>query len=457
MKEQSDSQAGNSRKLALNVIYDIFENKAYTNISLDKKLKGSSLNQTDRNLVTELVNGTVRMVKHLDWVLNLFLQKPIEKMNPWIKNILRMSVYQILFMDKIPDYAIVNTAVNMSRKKVGKGLSGVVNGVLRRIIASPERIIYPVPAGSIDYYAVFYSLPVFLVQSVIEQWGQEKAEEIFKYWNERARVSLRCNQLKTEPLELQAKLQKEKVVTQLSSFYSGALAIEKISIGFDNLKAFHEGLFYIQNESSMLAAHILNPQPGERIYDLCCGVGGKTTHFAEIMKNQGEISAYDLYDHKIELLKHNCRRLGIHIVKGEARDLLSFNPDRKADKVYLDAPCSGWGVLSRRADSRWSQTEEAIAELNHLQALLLQKAGELVDNGGTLVYSTCTINRSENEQQVDQFLKNHPDFMIEGFAETLNMAGLDAIDQNQAATGMLTLLPGKYRTDGMFYAKIKRK
>lgn len=446
------------RELSLEIVYNVMEKGAYTNIELDQYLRKFPLLVDDRHLVTEIVNGTIRMLKHLDWVLNLFLQKPLEKQNPWLRNCLRISLYQVLFMDKIPDYAAVNSAVELSRKKAGSKLSGVVNGVLRNIIRGRDSIKYPDPVDSIEYLAVYYSQPEWLVQKCLEEYGIPATRDMLLYFNHRPVQILRNNELLGSRDELIDTLSKEGIHCQASNRTPWGMQVESMEKSLEEITAFQAGRFYVQNEASMLTVSILKPQEGENIIDLCCGVGGKTSFIAEQMNNMGTIDAYDIYDHKLVLLANNCTRLGIAIVKVHKQDILSISEGLKQGQgVLLDVPCSGLGVLNRRADSRWRKTPDIISELSSLQCSLLQKAASMVLPGGRLIYSTCTINREENDELVKKFISINPDFVLEGFAEDISFFPLDREDKEKAAGGMLTVLPGKYETDGMFYAKIRRK
>jgi 16S rRNA (cytosine967-C5)-methyltransferase len=446
------------RELSLEIVYNVMEKGAYTNIMLDQYLKKFPLLSDDRHLVTEIVNGTIRMLKHLDWVLNLFLQKPLEKLNPWLRNSLRISLYQMLFMDKIPDYACVNSGVELSRKKAGSKLSGVVNGVLRNIIRGRDSIKYPEPVDSKEYLAVYYSQPEWLVEKCLEEYGIDATRDMLLYFNRRPALMLRNNELLGSRAELIDTLRQEEIHFQASDKTPWGMHVETMGKSLEEIVAFQAGRFYVQNEASMLAVSILKPQAGENIIDLCCGVGGKTTFMAEQMNNVGKIDAYDIYEHKLALLLNNCTRLGITIVEGHKQDILGFDEGLKqAEGVLLDAPCSGLGVLNRRADSRWRKNLDSISELSLLQCNLLQKAASMVLPGGRLIYSTCTINQEENDDVVKQFISNNTDFILEGFVQDISFFPLDSKDKEMAAGGMLTLLPGKYETDGMFYAKMRRK
>ncbi|MFA7078355.1 MAG: 16S rRNA (cytosine(967)-C(5))-methyltransferase RsmB [Syntrophomonas sp.] len=456
-KYKNQKRENDPRKLSLLVVYNVLEKGAYTNILLDRYLRNSDLASDDRHLVTEIVNGTVRMLKHLDWVLNLFLRKPIDKQNPWLRNILRISLYQMLFMEKIPDYASINSAVVLTRNKVGPGLGAVVNGVLRNIARNRDSIKYPDPKDIVTYFSVYYSQPEWLIERWLVEYDLQLVQDMLAYFNRRPTVFLRNNQLSGNREELIEDLTREGICCLASSRSPWGLLIKSMHESLQDSNTYQQGRFYVQNEASMLAVSILNPQAGEQIVDLCCGVGGKTSFMAELMNNSGHIDAYDIHKHKIDLLTSNCARLGISIVIGHLQDILSLPEGQPwADGVLLDAPCSGLGVLNRRADSRWKKTPDVISDLQELQSRMLHKAGQLVRPGGRLVYSTCTINRAENEAIIMEFLQRNPNFIREGFTQEISYFPLDGLDTESAEQGMLTVLPGKYETDGMFYARMRR-
>lgn len=454
MQGQTDQIGQDARELALNILYEVAEKGAYANLSLDKALRAARMPANDKKLVTEIVNGTIRMSKHLDWVLHLFMQKPMEKQNPWLRCILRMSAYQLLFMEKIPDYAAVNSAVELSRKKAGKALSGVSNGVLRNIIRNRTNFTWPHERE--EYLSVYYSQPAWLTHMWLKEYGDGQTENMFTYLNQRAGLVLRNNELLGSRTQLIKELAAEQVAATESQLMPSAIRVESMEQSLEELKTFQQGRFYVQNEASMLAAAILDPQPGDRILDLCCGVGGKSTHFAEVMQNRGTVMAVDLYDHKINLLQKNCQRLGINIVEACKQDILTMPDEPVWNRVFLDVPCSGLGVLNRRADSRWRKSPEEINDLTKLQTALLQKAGAMVESGGILVYATCTVNKMENENIVQAFLNRNSHYSVDDMSVVVPFLPLDTNDQNDARQGYLTLLPGRYQTDGMFYARLRR-
>ncbi|MEN6326802.1 MAG: 16S rRNA (cytosine(967)-C(5))-methyltransferase RsmB [Syntrophomonas sp.] len=445
------------RKMAAQLLYDILENGAYANLALDKALRDSSLTAPEKNLLTEIVNGTVRMLKHLDWVLKLFLKAGIEKQHPWLRNILRISVYQIMFMDNIPDYACVNDAVELTTRQSNRNLAKVCNGVLRNIIRSRDRWEYP-QDGSLEYLAVYYSHPEWMAEYFLNTYGYENTRRLLAYNNTRPKVSLRSNLLKISRDELISTLLAEGCQAQPSTLTPWGINVNRMEKAIPEMKAYQQGLFYVQNDASMLAAAILNPVEGDTVLDLACGVGGKSTHLAEYMNNQGTILAFDLYPQKIKLLEQNCSRLGLTIVKATAMNIIDIDTESiKAEHILLDVPCSGLGVLNRRADSRWRKNQSEIDHLNKLQTSLLDQAGEMLNNNGLLLYSTCTINRSENEKIVDAFLAKHSDYGLESFNEQLSFFPMDNRDRECARAGMLTIIPGKYQCDGMFYALMRKK
>ncbi|NLV20519.1 MAG: 16S rRNA (cytosine(967)-C(5))-methyltransferase RsmB [Syntrophomonadaceae bacterium] len=455
MQNQNLSHITDAREMAVNLVYNIMENGAYANLSLENALRSSELSSGDKNLVTEIVNGSIRMIKHLDWVLNLFLRKSIAEMNPWARSILRIAAYQILFMERIPDYAGVSSAVAIARKKVNPTMAGVCNAVLRNISRNKDKLSYP-PLNSLAHLSVFYSQPEWLVKLWLERYGADQTEKILAYMNQKPLLTLRVNTLRTNREDLCRKLQGEGVVIKPGPSHPDSIRVESMPASINALNSYQAGLFYIQNEAAMLAADIINPQAGEQILDLCSGVGGKATHFAEKMKNQGRVKAVELYPHKISLLHNNCQRLGINIIDAEQYDILTMDEKKLWPKVFLDAPCSGLGVLNRRADARWRKNPQEIEALTQLQSALLTKAGKMTAPGGILVYSTCTVNPVENENIITSFLDHNPEFSLAPFPDLLSSFPLDEEDREMADRGWLTIIPGKYESDGMFYAHLRR-
>lgn len=444
------------REKALEIIYQINNRGAYANLALEKGLEGSELSLSDRNQVTEMVNGTIRMQKHLDWVLALFLQGEPAHQNAWFINILRLAVYQLLFMERIPAYACVNDAVTLTHRRVNRSMARATNAILRRLLREEDSLSYP-PPDFPEFLAVYYSHPDWMVHQMLTELGAEETRRILEYNNLRPRLEFRCNRLKANRDEVMKRLGEEKVCCAPSDLVPEAILIESLPCPIGDLQAYRDGLFYVQNQASMLTASLLNPQPGETVIDLCAGLGGKTTHLAEWMDNRGLIYAYDLYAKKLHLLEQNASRLGITIIRSAAENVLHLTSDHAgAQRILLDAPCSGLGVLNRRADSRWHKKPEDVAALQKTQRGLLDQAARLVKKGGRILYSTCSVLGSENQDQVVEFLHRHPQFVLEPLTERLRFFPLDPADTRQAEQGMLLISPGKYGTDGMFYAVLRR-
>ncbi|NLB88253.1 MAG: 16S rRNA (cytosine(967)-C(5))-methyltransferase RsmB, partial [Syntrophomonadaceae bacterium] len=337
-----------------------------------------------------------------------------------------------------------------------QNLSKLVNGVLRNIIRNLDNISYP-QENKAEYLSIYYSHPEWLVERLLDDYGTSICEQFLIYNNQRPAVTLRVNNLKINRADLIKELENEGIECEINDLSPYAINITKLGKALDDTTAYKKGYFYIQNVASMLAVSILDPEPNEVVYDLCSGVGGKATHLAQYMMNQGTIHCYDIYEQKLNLLNRNAKRLGIDIITTHLQDILELDVKEVADKVLLDVPCSGLGVLNRRADLRWNKEPQHLTELTDLQIKLLVKASELVKNNGYLLYATCTINKAENEEIVNKFIKEFNNFELVGFKDNIAYFPLNKHDQLKAEQGMLTIFPGQYRTDGMFYALLKRK
>jgi len=440
-----------ARSLAAEVVYKVLEEGAYANLLLDKALFSyKDLDNRDRGFITELVYGTVRQKGALDWALNQFAKTKINDQDPWIRTILRLSAYQILYLDKVPVSAAINEGVNLAKEYAPVGTSGFVNGVLRNLERGKERITYPDkgknPAAN---YAAKYSYPQWIVEHWLKAYGRKDAEKMCIYFNQPAKLWIRTNSLKTTREELKEQLAFAGVETRESEY--APLGLEILSeVSLRNLAPFKNGEFIVQDESSMILGTISNVRAGMKVLDICAAPGGKTTHMAQLMENKGEIISCDIHEHRLALIEENARNLGIDIIKTRLQDGRSIGSDinDKFDVVLLDAPCSGLGVLGRRADLRWKKRRSDIAELVALQKELIAQAQMLVKEGGTLLYSTCTTTTEENEGVVEWFLENYEEFSLD--------KRLPWTDKNGENVGMYKLSPIKDGTDGFFIAVLKR-
>ena len=441
-----------SRELALQILHQVNEEGAYANLALDKALFPCTwLDPRDRGFITEIVYGSVKNRGKLDYVLNQFASTKVNKMDKWTRNLLRLSLYQILFLDKVPDSAAVNEAVKLA-KHYGH-VDKFVNAVLRNILRGMDTIQWPDKATSpVQYLMVEYSFPQWMVERFIRQYGLADAERLCAWYNQPAAMWIRTNTLKTTRAELKQILENEGLTVTESRHTPEGLKIEN-AVNLHKLKAFQQGLFTVQDESSMLVALAAEPAPGQRVLDVCSAPGGKSTHMAQLMKNKGTIYACDIHKHRLDLIAENCKRLGITNIELVQQDgtKLTKRWQEPFDVVLCDVPCSGLGVLGRRADARWAKESEDIEGLCRIQKKILEEAAQLVVPGGTLIYSTCTIAPEENQEMVEAFIKNHPEFELD---ETLTDCWLD-VDKDE--TGYVQFLPFMDDMDGFFIARMMRK
>lgn len=443
-----------AREVALNILAGIEQEGAYSNLELNKSLQQARLSTADAGLVTELVYGTTARRNTLDYFLNFFVQKGTARLQPWVRSLLRMSVYQIVYLDRIPDHAVVSEAVNLAKRRGHQGISGMVNGVLRSMLREPEKLRLPHNLPAAERIALEHSHPEWLVKRWIAQYGEETAEAICRANNEPPAVSVRVNT---------TMISREKLLEEMKAAGLDAVSSEVSPYGIivhsgGNMALtswYRDGLLSVQDESSMLVAEAVAPAPDMLVLDCCAAPGGKTAHMGEIMKDRGRIIANDLHPHKKNLIREQADRLGlecIEVVTGDASALPDCYPAASFDRILLDAPCSGFGVIRRKPDLRWSKSPEDVEAIASLQAGLLDRVSGLLKPGGLLVYSTCTIEPAENEGQIERFLKEHPDFR--------RVEEQDAVWGGAAAElserGALQILPQHFHSDGFYIARLQR-
>ncbi|HWR05249.1 16S rRNA (cytosine(967)-C(5))-methyltransferase RsmB [Sporomusa sp.] len=444
-----------AREIALKILNDIETNGAYANIALtreiNRQLSLGQLSDQDRRFITELVYGTVKAGATLDWMLSNYLSRPLTKVAPIIRNILRLGIYQLFFLEKVPASAACNQAVELTKKYGHAGTVKFVNGVLRNAARSPEKIVYPdQDKQPIKYLALKYFHPEWLIARWVKRLGATACEELCQINNNNPPLSIRTNTVKTNRTELLQRLKNEGVKCQASDWTPEGIVCYEHP-GLSTLASLQEGLFQVQDESSMLVAHILDPQPGEFIIDACGAPGGKTTHIATLMNNTGKVLSTDIYEHKLTLTRENASRLGLTNIDTKALDAVNLDSlySLKADRVLVDAPCSGLGVIRRKPDSRWRKTEEILRDLPKLQAAILTSAAQCVKPGGVLVYSTCTTEPEENQNIVDAFLQEQPMFVLETAGQYL--------PGQKRPDAMLQFWPHTDGVDGFFIARMTRQ
>lgn len=437
------------RGTAVKVLNRVERTDSYLDKVLDAELRSGELNDLDKGLLNELVHGVLRWQNRLDWVLNGFSHGNFAKSEINVKNTLRVALYQILFLERIPHAAAVNEGVEFIKRIRGDKPAGLVNAVLRNIIRNIDGIRYPDPEEDrVQYMAVFYSHPHWMVKRWLERLGQESTERLLLANNERPGMFLRINRLKITPEEFCARLDAQNISYTRSSFLPHVVRVKTLT-GIAQMDLFRNGMFTIQDESAALPCQLLDPHPGQRIIDLCAAPGGKTTNLAEMMKNEGEIIALDKYEAKLNLIRASCERLGVRIADLHAADATTYEAP-PADRVLLDAPCSGLGTLAKKPDMKWKRELSDIRKLTVTQDALLESAARLVKPGGALVYSTCTMEPEENEELITAFLSRHPEFSLDRADRYLPA---DVVTPE----GYVATFPHLHFMDGSFAARLVKQ
>lgn len=440
----------NAREIAVYALIDILEQQLYNNLTLKKIFnENKEITVQDRAFITELVNGTLRNIIYIDYVINSFSNTKTKKMKPLILNILRISVYQIMFMDKIPVSAVCNEAVKFTKKKKFNGLSGFVNGVLRNIARNIDNIQLPDEQKEpIKFLATKFSYNEWTINKWIKQFGYDKTKNICEANILSPKVSICVNTNKIDKNTLKDMLTKEGMLVEDGAISNNSLYITKTKNIADS-KAFKNGYFHIMDESSMLLVETLDPKENETIIDICSAPGGKSFYCSYLMKNKGQIFSRDIHPHKIELMQDTIKRLYIKNIKLELKDGTKFyEKDQEiADRLIIDAPCSGFGIVRKKPDIKYSKTEDDIKELVNIQREILKASYKYVKKGGILLYSTCTLFEEENIENVKWFCENYG-FELCNINTSLNIENKEK--------GYITILPNMFNTDGFFIAKLKR-
>lgn len=436
-----------SRSLALATLQDVFGSGAYANIALSKRLNESNLSSLDRRFATELVYGTIKAQGTLDWMIGHYLKRPLAQTDPLVVNILRLGMYQLHFLNKIPPSAAVNESVNLAKTAAHPGSSGFINAVLRSAIREPDRIRYPnLTKDPVRHIALRECHPEWLVQRWLKKIGLEETQALCRFNNCQPPLSLRTNNLRISREELAEKMLANGVELELSALVPEGILCHRSAD--EPLQFIREGWCQAQDESSMLVSHVVDPKPGEFIIDACAAPGGKSTHMASMMQDRGRVLSVDIHAHKMRLIEDNKKRLGLNIIEARQMDasVLHAEFSDQADRVLVDAPCSGLGVLRRRPDARWRK-EDSLSSLPTLQRAILDSAAQCVKPGGVLVYSTCTLEEAENEQIVDGFLAQNPQFSLDLTGSYFPVTRPEK---------MITLWPQRDGTDGFFIARMSR-
>lgn len=484
-----------TREIALKILYKIDVEDAYSNIALDEMINKNRnvLNERDIGLISEIVYGVTTWRLTLDEIVKKYSNIRLKKISSWILNILRMGIYQIVFLDKIPKSAAVNESVNLAKRYGHKSSSNFVNAILRKVDKCDYEEFFTIK-DDVERISKTTSIPVWIIEKLLEQRNfenkqkhmdenqknienkqedfkdnlkniQDKKEnieskdrilkevqEICENSNIKPKISIRVNKLKIDKNELKNKF-KEKNINVTDGVIEDFLILEQTK-NIENLDLFKKGFFTIQDEAAGLVPLILNANSNENVLDACSAPGGKTTYVAEIMKNKGNIEAWDIYEHRVNLINKNANRLGISIINTNVKDATKLEEEylAKFDKILLDVPCLGLGVLKRKPDIKWKRNKEQIQEIKKIQEEILQNCSKYLKNGGELVYSTCSILKSENEEVINEFLNKNANFEI----EKLNLSKYKYFQKFLKDERFLQVYQNEV-TDGFFICKLRKK
>ena len=439
------------RNTAFNVLLKIEQDNAYSNIALNNAIKENKLDSLDSSFVSALVYGVLERKITLDYIIRQYSKIPLRKIELKTKIILRLGILQLIFMDKIPESAAVNESVNLAKKHRLQKSSGFINGILRSITRAEVKYVLPDKSDIVRYFSVKYSAPQELIKLWINSYGELNTQMLLENLNGRPKICARINTLKTDKKTLCAELLNQDVKSQEVPFLKNAVILKNTG-SVEHLKAFKEGKFHIQDLSSQLCVDFLFPKPRDIMLDICSAPGGKTFTAAQYMNDRGKIFACDLYEHKLKLIKDGAKRLGINSIVTLKRDGASSDISLPtADKILCDVPCSGLGILSRKPEIRYK--DDLISdELPKLQYEILCKSAEYLASGGRLVYSTCTLDPAENNENARRFLEEHTDF--HGVKLNLPEGICRAFNENEYE---LTLMPHTAGTDGFYIAVFGKK
>jgi len=437
------------RGIAVKILNRVDRTDAYLDKLLDIEIKNSELSGVDKALLFEIVHGVIRWLGRIDWILNGFYKGQFSKCIPNVKNAMRVALYQILFLDKIPEYAAVNEAVDFVKKLQGQKPADLTNAVLRNIIRSKNGIRYPNEKDEeINYLAAYYSHPSWIIKRWLKRYNRAFTEELLIANNNKPDMTLRVNNLVSSKDELKKLLEKVKLDYTDTKYLSNYIRLANLT-NITDWDYFAKGYFTVQDESTGFPPTLLDPQPGMRVLDFCAAPGGKTAHLADLMKNEGEIVAIDQFESRLNILKKNLERMRVTNVKTIVADSREFDDQQKFDKVLVDVPCSGIGTLRKKPDIKWKRDLGDIRKLAITQNELLENAARQLKVGGELVYSTCTIEPEENYEIVSEFLKKNPDFEL---VPATGMFSDEVCDPN----GCVQTYTNVHHIDGSFAAKIKK-
>lgn len=451
-------KANTPRDIALKVLNGLSHSSSPHGYYLEDVFRRNPrLDPRDRAFISTLVQGVLRWRLRLDWIIEQHADFPIRKIIPPVLNILRMAIYQIFFLDRVPESAAVNKAVNQSKAQVARHLVSFVNGILRGICRHKGGITFPNrESEEIHYLSVFYSYPQWLVEKWTRELGTEFTEDLLAAGNRIPTVTVRTNTLKVERPHLVKLLKGEGMAGEPTTYCPEGVIFGDFKGKGDELSSFKAGFFQVQDQAAQIMSHLLAPCAGEKVLDICAGLGGKTTHLVALMKGRGRVLALDTSHRRLISLGKNARRLGISYivpVVADASRPLSRLFRLHFDRIMVDAPCSGLGVISRHPDGKWNRDEGDIRRLALVQRTILDGACSVLKRGGRMLYVTCTISKEENEGVVKSFLEGRNDISLEDLKEHAPTWALDLIDEQ----GFFKTFPNLHPMDGFFAALFIKK
>ena len=443
----------NTRELVLQTLLEINKEGQYGHIAIRNTLeKYQYLEKQERAFITRVCEGTQENRIKIDYMINQFSKIKVEKMKPVIREILRSSVYQMFFMDSVPDNAVCDEAVKLTRKKGFYNLTGFINGVLRQMARKKKSIVFPEKSKEKEYLSIEYSVPEWMAEKFLKQFGFEKAEKILASFMEEKPLTVRIRKSQINKDEVIKSLESEGVQVEKAPYVENAYYLS----GYDYLpalEAFRAGKIQVQDVSSMLVAEIAGVKEGDFVVDLCAAPGGKTLAVADKLNGTGTVLSRDVSQKKVDLIEENVARMGFHNVEASVKDATVFDSSimDKADIVIADVPCSGLGVIGRKKDIKYNMNPEKIKSLVPLQREIMEKAACYVKPGGVMIYSTCTITKEENTGNIAWFISHYP-YKLESIEPYIS----EELQCESTKEGYLQMLPGIHKSDGFFMARLRR-
>ena len=446
-KEESIGYFNSARGSAIMILSRFERSDAYLEKLIDHEIRAKNFSQLDKSLLYEIVHGVIRWRWKLDYILTGFYHGDYMKCLNIVKNALRLALYQIMFLDKVPDSAAVNESVEIIKKIQGDKIAGIVNAVLRNITRNIDNIRYPDKDEDVSYHlSVMFSYPRWMVRKWLDRFGHEETEKLLEANNRKPDITIRLNSMKTDLNEIENELKKLDVNFQKSIIINQSLRLHLLKRDITTLDIFKLGKISVQDESASLAVVLASPEPGSRVLDICAAPGGKSFFCAEIMGDNGSITSIDKYSSKVKILEDSIARLGYKSITAMAGDAAKITFDEKFDLVIADVPCSGLGTIAKKPDIKWKREREDVVNIAKTQRKIIENAAEQVAPNGVLLYSTCTIEPEENQDVINWFLENHPEFSLDRAEKYIPV--------ELTKDGFMQTFPHIHNIDGAFAARL---